>query len=118
MKLPHRRKFLHLAVGIAALPSVSHVARAQIYQTKPVRLIVPFAAGGPNDILSRLLGQWLSERLGQPFITESRPGASGNIGTEAVVRAPPDGHTLLQVAQPTRSTLRSTTNSISISSVT
>src|SRR3954470_12689803 len=96
MKFPHRRQFLHLAA--AALPFAPHVARAQIYPTKPVRLIVPFAAGGPNDILSRLLGQWLSERLGQPFITESRPGAGGNIGTEAVVRAPPDGHTLLQVA--------------------
>src|SRR4051794_11929079 len=98
MKLPHRRQFLHLAAGAAALPAVSRSARAQIYPTKPVRLIVPFAAGGPNDILSRLLGQWLSERLGQPFITESRPGAGGNIGTEAVVRAPPDGYTLLQVA--------------------
>jgi tripartite-type tricarboxylate transporter receptor subunit TctC len=97
MKLA-RRKFLHLAAGAAALPMVSRIAWAQAYPTKPVRLIVPFAAGGPNDILSRLLGQWLSERLGQPFITESRPGAGGNIGTEAVVRAPPDGHTLLQVA--------------------
>jgi tripartite-type tricarboxylate transporter receptor subunit TctC len=97
MKLP-RRQFLYLAAGAAALPVLSRIARAQAYPTKPVRVIVPFAAGGPNDILSRLLGQWLSERLGQPFITESRPGAGGNIGTEAVVRAVPDGHTLLQVA--------------------
>jgi tripartite-type tricarboxylate transporter receptor subunit TctC len=78
MKLP-RRRFLHLAAGVAALPAMSSVARAQTYPAKPVRLIVPFAAGGPMDILSRLLGQWwLSERLGQPFITESRPGAAGS----------------------------------------
>jgi tripartite-type tricarboxylate transporter receptor subunit TctC len=97
MKLP-RRNFLHLAAGAAALPVVSRIATAQAYPTRPVRLIVPFAAGGPTDILSRLLGQWLSEHLGQPFITENRPGAGGNIGTEAVVRASPDGHTLLQVS--------------------
>jgi tripartite-type tricarboxylate transporter receptor subunit TctC len=97
MKLP-RRNFLHLAAGAAALPVVSRIATAQAYPTRPVRLIVPFAAGGPTDILSRLLGQWLSEHLGQPFITENRPGADGNIGTEAVVRASPDGHTLLQVS--------------------
>jgi len=98
MKLPHRRQFLHLAAGAAALPALSSVVWAQAYPSRPVRLIVPFAAGGPNDILSRLLGQWLAERLGQPFITENRPGAGGNIGTEAVVRASPDGHTLLQVS--------------------
>jgi tripartite-type tricarboxylate transporter receptor subunit TctC len=95
-KLP-RRKLLHLAMGAAALPAVSRIARAQTYPTRPVRLIVPFAAGGGTDILARLLGQWLSERLGQPFIIENRSGASTNIGTELVVRAPPDGQTLLVV---------------------
>ena len=98
MKLPHRRQFLHLAAGAAALPFAPHVARAQAYPTRPVRLIVGFAAGGPGDIVARLIGQSLSERLGQPFIVESRPGAASNIATEAVVRAPPDGYTLLVVA--------------------
>ena len=88
MKLP-RRQFLHLAAGAAALPAVSRVAWAQAYPTRPVRIIVPFAAGGATDIVARLIGQWLSERLGQQFIIENRPGAGGNIGTEAVVRAPP-----------------------------
>src|SRR2546422_4348435 len=97
MKLP-RRRFLHLAAGAAALPAVSRIARAQAYPTRPVRLIVGFAAGGAADITARLIGQWLSERLGQPFIIENRLGAGGNIGTEAVVRAPPDGYTLLMVA--------------------
>ena len=97
MKLP-RRQFLHLAVGAAALPSVSRVARAQAYPTRPVRIIVSFPAGSSGDIIARLMGQWLSERLGQPFVTENRPGAGANIGTEAVVRAPPDGYTLLLVA--------------------
>jgi tripartite-type tricarboxylate transporter receptor subunit TctC len=103
MKLPHRRQFLHLAAGIAALPAMSPIARAQAYPTRPVRLIVPLAAGGATDIVARLMGQWLSERLGHPFIIENRPGAGGNIGTEAVVRAPPDGYTLL---------VASTTNAI------
>src|SRR5215831_14551461 len=94
MKLP-RRKFLHLAAGAAALPAVSGIARAQTYPTRPVRLIVGFAPGGPTDILARLMGQWLSERLGQPFVVDNRPGASGNIAAEAVVRAPADGYTLL-----------------------
>jgi tripartite-type tricarboxylate transporter receptor subunit TctC len=97
MKLP-RRQFLHLAAGAAALPAVSRVARAQAYPSRPVRIIVGFPAGSSGDIVARLMGQWLSERLGQPFITENRPGAAANIGTEAVVKAPPDGHTLLQVA--------------------
>src|SRR5437870_12987351 len=95
MKLPHRRRFLHLAVGAAALPAVSRMARAQAYPTRPVRIIVGFAAGGPLDISTRLIGQWLSERLGQQFIVENRVGAGSNLATEAVVRARPDGYTLL-----------------------
>jgi tripartite-type tricarboxylate transporter receptor subunit TctC len=94
MKLP-RRNFLHLAAAAAALPAVSGVARAQGYPTRPVRVIVPFAPAGTTDILARLIGQWLSERLGQQFVIENRPGASTIIGTEAVVRAPADGYTLL-----------------------
>jgi tripartite-type tricarboxylate transporter receptor subunit TctC len=97
MKLPHRRRFLHLAAGAAALPALSRVARAQAYPTRPVRLIVGFAAGGSTDLMARLIGQWLSERLGQQFIIENRPGAGSNIGAEAVVKAPADGYTLLQV---------------------
>jgi tripartite-type tricarboxylate transporter receptor subunit TctC len=93
VKLP-RRRFLHLAAA-AALPAVSWSAWAQGYPSRPVRIIVGFAAGGPTDIVARLVGQWLSERLGQPFLIENRTGASGNIGTEAVVKAPPDGYTLL-----------------------
>jgi len=98
MKLP-RRTFLHLAVSAAALPAVPRFARAQVYPSRPVRLIIGFAPGGTVDIIARLLGQWLSERFGQPFIIESRPGAGSNIATEAVVRALPDGYTLL-VAGP------------------
>jgi len=90
-----RRKFLHLAGGAAALPAVSRVSCAQTYPSRPVRLIVPLAPAGGTDILARLMGQWLSERLGQPFVIDNRPGAGGNIGTEAVVRAPADGYTLL-----------------------
>src|SRR5438477_6978948 len=90
-----RRQFLHLAAGAAALPAVSRFAWAQAYPSRPVRILVGFAAGGPNDIVARLMGQWLSERLGQPFVIENRTGAATNIATEAVVRAPPDGYTIL-----------------------
>jgi tripartite-type tricarboxylate transporter receptor subunit TctC len=99
MKLP-RRQFLHLTAGAATLPVVSRIARAQAYPSRPVHIIVGFPAGGPADVYARLIGQWLSERLGQPFIVENRPGAGGNIATEAVVRAAPDGYTTLMVAPP------------------
>jgi tripartite-type tricarboxylate transporter receptor subunit TctC len=94
MKLP-RRKFLHLAAGVAALPAVSRIARAQAYPTRPVHIIVGYAPAGGTDIFARLLGQSLSERFGQPFVIDNRPGASTNIATEAVARAPADGYTLL-----------------------
>ena len=97
MKLP-RRRFLYLAAAAAALPAVSRIASAQAYPTRPVRFIIGYPPGGSADITARLLGQWLSERLGQPFVIESRPGAGTNIATEAVVNAPPDGYTLLLVA--------------------
>jgi tripartite-type tricarboxylate transporter receptor subunit TctC len=93
-----RRRFLQLAAGAAALPAVGPVANAQTYPTRPVRIIVGFAAGGGNDIVARLIGQWLSERLGQPVLIENRIGAGGNIATEAVVTSPPNGYTLLQVS--------------------
>jgi tripartite-type tricarboxylate transporter receptor subunit TctC len=97
MKLP-RRRFLQLVAGAAAVPAVSRIARAQVYPAKPVRVIVGFAPGGGNDIAARLISHWLSERLGVQFIVENRPGAGSNIATEAVVRAPADGYTLLLVA--------------------
>jgi tripartite-type tricarboxylate transporter receptor subunit TctC len=100
MKLPHRRKFLHLAAGAAALPAVSRLAMAQGYPSRPVRIVVGFPPAGGADIFARLVGQWLSERLGQQFLIENRPGAASNIATEAVVRAPADGYTLLLVTIP------------------
>jgi tripartite-type tricarboxylate transporter receptor subunit TctC len=99
MKLS-RREFLHLVAAGAALPTLPRTAHAQAYPTRPVRLISGFPAGGPNDLVARLIGQWLSERLGQPFIIENRPGAGGNIATDVVVQSPPDGYTLLMVATP------------------
>jgi tripartite-type tricarboxylate transporter receptor subunit TctC len=99
MNLP-RRKFLHLATTAAAFPCLTGIARAIDYPTRPVHLILSFPAGGPNDVVGRLLGRWLSERLGQPFIIENRSGAGGTVGTEVVVRAAPDGYTLLQVNTP------------------
>src|SRR6266436_8043513 len=99
MKLP-RRNFLHLAAGAAALPVLSRFAWAQAYPTRPVRVIVPFAPAGDTDLVARLMGQWLSERLGQQFVIENRPGAGTNIGTEAVARAAADGYTLLLASPP------------------
>jgi tripartite-type tricarboxylate transporter receptor subunit TctC len=98
MKLPHRRQFLHLAAGAAALPTLPRIARAETYPSKPVRFIIGYTPGGSADITARLMGQWLTERLGQPFIVESRAGAGSNIGTEAVIRSPPDGYTILLAA--------------------
>src|SRR6266446_5177315 len=99
MTLP-RRRFLHLAAGAAALPALSRIAMAQGYPSRPVRIIAGFPAGGSVDAVARMMGLWLSERLGQPFVIENRLGAGGNIGTEAVVRAPNDGYTLLLVPSP------------------
>jgi tripartite-type tricarboxylate transporter receptor subunit TctC len=95
-----RRQFLHLAGGAAALPAASRIARAQAYPTRPVRIIVPFAPAGSSDIIARLIGSWLSERFGQPFVIENRPGAASNVGTEVVVRAPSDGYMLLLISSP------------------
>src|SRR6266699_1212348 len=96
MKFP-RRRFLHLAAAAAALPVASGIVLAQPYPTRPVRLIVPFGPAGATDITARLIGQWLSEQRGQQFVIENRPAGGGNIGTEAVLRAPADGYTLLMV---------------------
>ena len=98
MKLPHRRQFVHLAAGAVVLPAVSRFAWAQTYPSRPVRIIVATATGGAPDILARRMGPWLSERLGQQFVVENRPGGGSNIGTEAVVRAPPDGYTILMAS--------------------
>ena len=97
MKLPHRRQFLHLAAGAAAMPTVSRIASAQAYPTRPVRFVVGFAPGGGGDLATRLMAQWLSDRLGQQFVVENRVGASSNLATEQVVRAPADGYTLIQL---------------------
>ena len=107
MKLPHRRQFLHLATGAAALPAVARLAWAQTYPTRPVRIIIGYAPGASADTTARLMAQWLSERLGQSVVVESRPGGGTNIATEAVVRATPDGYTLLMVgtAQAINATL-------------
>src|SRR5258706_8656729 len=98
--MPARRQFLRLTMAAATLTLTSHIARAQAYPTRPVRIIVGFGSGSAFDILARLIGQWLSDRLGQPFVIENRGGAGGTLGTEAVVRAPPDGYTLLLCGSP------------------
>src|SRR5262245_66346215 len=90
-----RRRFLHLAAGAAALPAIASIARAQTYPSRPARIVVGFPAGSSGDIVARLMGQWLQERFGQPFVIENRPGGATNIATQAVVNAAPDGHTLL-----------------------
>src|SRR5216117_3932644 len=97
VQFPHRRQFLHLAAGAAALPAMPRTGQAQTYPARPVRIIVPFAAGGGTDITARVIAQWLSERLGQQFVIENRPGGGTNIGTEAAAKAPADGYTLLMV---------------------
>jgi len=100
MKLPYRRQFLGLAASAAALPALPGVAQAQTYPTRPVRVVIPYAPAGPNDIIGRVLAQWLAERFGTPFVVENRPGAATNVGTEAVVKSTPDGYTLLIVSSP------------------
>src|ERR1700758_1476782 len=95
-----RRRFLHIAAGAIASPAISRIARSQTYPSRPVRLIVGFPAGGPQDIVARLMGQWLSERLGQSVVIDNRPGAGSNIGADVAVKAPADGYTLLLVGTP------------------
>src|SRR5262249_31122504 len=95
MKLPHRRQFLHLAAGAAALPALPHIGRAQAYPTRPVRVIVPFGPGGPTDVFARLIAPKLSQQLGKQFYVENIAGGGGNVGTGQVARSAPDGHTLL-----------------------
>jgi tripartite-type tricarboxylate transporter receptor subunit TctC len=95
-----RRKYLGLVATTTVLSGISQIARAEVYPTRPIQLIVPFTPGGTTDIVARLVGQWLSERLGQPVVVENRPGAGTNIGTEAVVKASPDGYTLLVASAP------------------
>src|SRR5262245_34358080 len=114
MKLP-RRKFLHLTVGAAALPAVSRIAWAQAYPARPVHWIVSFAAGGANDIVARIVGQYLSDHLGQQFIIENRSGAGGNVGMQSVLSSVPDGYTIAFVGPNTPSTRRSTRSFRSIS---
>ena len=111
MTLP-RRKFLRVVAGTAILSSISQIARAQVYPTRPIHLVVPFTPGGTTDIVARLVGQWLSERLGQPIVVENRPGAGTNVGTEVVVKAAPDGYTLLvaSVSAAINATLYQTLN--------
>src|SRR5262245_56719130 len=92
-----RRNFLRLAASAAALPAMMHLSWAQAYPSRPVRIVIGFPAGSGGDITMQLIGQWLSDRLGQPFVVENRPGAANNIATEKVVKAPPDGHSLLMV---------------------
>jgi tripartite-type tricarboxylate transporter receptor subunit TctC len=105
LKLP-RRKFLQLATGAVAFPAVARIAKAETYPSRPVRIVVGFAPGGPNDIAARIIAQWLSDRLGQPFFIDNRPGASGNIATEQAVKSPPDGYTLVII--PLSSTVNAT----------
>src|SRR5215471_13038031 len=117
MKLP-RRNFLHLAASAAALPAVSRVARAQAYPSRPVRLLVGWPPGGAADVVGRLTGQLLSERLGQQFVIENRPGAGGNLAVEAALKAAPDGYTLLMIGsntRPSRSSTSSTRRSMRVS---
>jgi tripartite-type tricarboxylate transporter receptor subunit TctC len=116
MNIP-RRRFLSLAGAGVIFPSIAKFARAESYPTRPIHFVVGFPAGGPNDILARLIGQWLSDRLGQPVIVENKPGASGNVATEAVVRAPADGYTLLMIG-PANAINASTMSSNSIFCVT
>jgi tripartite-type tricarboxylate transporter receptor subunit TctC len=115
MKIP-RRQFLDLAASAAATPVMSRIASAQAYPTRPVRIVVGYVAGGPTDIVARLIGQWLSERLGQQFVVENRPGAANTIATAEVVRAPPDGYTLLLATTAATVNMTFYESSVSISS--